>query len=492
MPNAKSSTKQTAGVVKAVIIDEVDQPQKSTPAKTIAMKADLNVTYATCDALIQNLASQTCLGTYLGWEYAINSNTPIRATLENAVFGLMDVNFNCPGQLRKRTINDMISSYWNLHSKYIAPNGYEVNVMYTEVLNHFMNIYNQYGDDFLKSNSRVEQDFIDALAREAVPPDESEKVAANGVYDMLQGFKTKNGMASLVDMWLTKYAVIPSRTGPLKLRVNMDLNEKVYFRYDGVLGVAIRIIREFIERLRSPELPQKDNKQPMRDFIDWQMGYQTNFKMFKSCILLACPCILPQQKVTQLQPDFWQHKGIQTILTEMAAEKKHPAADAISALFIYSGIDPSHGIDALLEYQRNNLHESDKPTGFIAAQPNYHYVVNEHKRMRGPPWRTKNAAWPEGAVMENSNYAHARVIIDAVLVPHGPIRSAIIPEEKSQTPFLFKEAKKTTLKVAPTPKEEEVPEAEPQSSVPWGPLIAVTAGIGALGAVYMSGGPKRK
>ena len=443
--------------------------------------------FATSDAIVQSLASRTVLGHAMMWDYATHSNYEdfSREVLEGAITPIGDLNYNTKGEARLQSVPDMIRTFWRLHSQYIAPNGMQVHAIYDDVLKHVISLLQQYGDDFLVKGSKPEQYFVEALARESVPADESEKVADNGIIGVLQAYLQKNGLVVLIDEWLDKWANVPKRHGQLKHRVNMDLNSNVYFKLDGVLNHSIRLISEFIERLRHPPNNPKDNTDNLRKFIDWQMQYQNAFKVFPTCILLAVPCVLPVQSVTQLRPDFWENNGIQMILKQMSKEVKHPAADIISALFIYSGIDPSNGIDAMLELQKNMLHGADKNSDDLS---NYEIVLTEHTRMRGAPWRTKNTAWPEDSVMEDRNYAYVKMIVEAARIPTKAIVEESIPAGGKKRAATVLETEKLVpptskkQKVTEKPKEEETIEEETIEIEKEGTNLPLIGGIAAISA----------
>ena len=449
--------------------------------------------YATSDAVVLELSTRTVLQNAMLWDYATHASSSYgRDVLEAALTPLEDLNYNTTGEARKQSVPGMITTFWELHSKYIAPNGTQVRGMYKDVLDHVTSLYQQYGDDFMESGSKQEQAFVRCLAEESVPPDESEAVGDNGVLERLQVFLKQTSFVMLLDHWLTNWANLP--VGEDAESVNMDLNANVYFKPNGVLGIAIRLISEFIERLRHPPNAPQDNSDNLRQFVDWQMKYSGQFTYFPSCILLGVPCVIAPQSVTQLQPSFWENNGIQLILKQMSKEQKHPAADTISALFIYSGIDPSNGIDAMLELMSSALHGSDKATDGLDSQ--YTQVLTEHTRMRGPPWRTKNTAWPDGAVMENSNYAYAKMLIDLAAVPTRAIVEESMPAGGEKRAATVLETEKLVpptskrQKVTEKPKEEETVEIEEGTNLPLiGGILAITAGIG---AVYMSRRGRRK
>ena len=476
MPKRTSEELENAELIHT--IDNPDPTKKRLPELSVSH-------FATSDAIVQSLASRTVLGHAMMWDYATHSNYEdfTREVLEAAITPMGDLNYNTKGEARLQSVPKMIRTFWRLHSQYIAPNGMQVHVIYDDVLKHITSLLQQYGDDFLAKGSKPEQYFVEALARESVPADESEKVADNGIIEVLQTYLQKNGLVMLIDEWFRTWANIPKRDGQLKHRVNMDLNSKVYFKHDGVLNHSIRLISEFIEKLRHPPNNPKDNTDNLRKFIDWQMQYQSAFQVFPTCILLAVPCVLPVQSVTQLRPDFWENNGIQMIVKQMSLEEKHPAADIISALFIYSGIDPSNGIDAMLELQSTKLHGADKNSDDLR---DYEAVLTEHTRMRGAPWRTKNTAWPEDSVMEDRNYTYVKMIVEAARIPTKAIveRSKRPKQSRSAQVLETEDLNPKRQKVTPNPKDEAVVETEQGTNLPLiGGIAAISAGIA---AVYLS------
>ena len=434
----------------------------------------------TCDALIDLVSTNYCLGNALVWDYAMNaSQNPSVAFLTMAAKGL-----HITGELRKtRKVQAMIDNFWDLHSKYIAPSASEVRLIYVDILGHILSLHDAYGAAFWQKGA--EQHLVELLARECGPPDESEESVrqhAGSLNRLLE-----KGLRNLFTEWLSMWGNIPDSKGPTKDRVSMTMCEKWYFREDGVIAFCIRMMQEFMNSLINPvQVPTKieGQKTALELFIQWDYDNRGNFKYLPFKILLAMPCNYERQRVTQLKRTFWDSVKVQYLADNL--NKNNLEANEISGLFIYSMVDPGHGAHALLDLQKQRMEGVDK------TRNSYDMIRTEHERMSGPPFRTRNAEWSDD-VMENTNYDAVQNILDNVVIP--PFQEP--PEEPSQEPLFPPRNEepaedKPVVDVPPfSPPEEDVqmgeeptpdePEQVEENNVLlFGGLAALTLGIGAV------------
>ena len=432
--------------------------------------------YATCDYLVDELATGYVLGNPMVWDYAM------RATGENVSEAFLTMamkGMHIKGEQRLVTnINAMIDNFWDLHSKYIALTCSEVRQIYTDILGHVLSMHETFEDQFMPKDSPKQQQLIELLAMECGPPDEAEQSVIEYT-DQLNKLAGK-GFRRLIEEWLTHIGDIPDSEGIHQDRVNIDMCEKWYFRADGLLDFCVRLIREFIDQLLHPlQVPIPD--EPIRAFIAWDYENLSNFKIIRSKILLAMPCLYDRQRVTELKRPFWDNQTIQTIANNLS--KVNSRANELSALFIYSGVDAGHGINALLEAQKQSMNGNNKTLN------SYDDIQFEHTRIRGPPWRTRNSAWPDDSVMENTNYKYVRRILDerqplpqppdAPFVPAQPqtAQSTALPASPPESPRNQPPEEEERVDVDPRePAEEE----QPDNILLYGGLVALTAGVAAI------------
>ena len=460
MPGTKRGAHTVENVEERTHADLPKGPQTDTPARV----------YATCDVLVDELATQYVLGNPMVWDYAMRvdgSNVSV-AFLTMAMRGL-----HIKGEQRRvRDVNAMVDNFWDLHSKYIALSASEIRVIYTDILGHVVSMHETFGDQFMPLASQKQQHLIELLAAECGPPDESEQSVIEYI-DELNALVGK-GFRRLIEEWLMHIGDIPDSEGPQKDRVSIDMCEKWYFRREGLLDFCVRLIREFIDQLLHPlQIPVPD--EPIKAFIQWDFDNMGNFQLVKSKILLAMPCLYDRQRVTELKRTFWDSQAVQGIADNL--NKNNAAANKLSALFIYSMVDTGHGIYTLLELQKQRMNGNNK------GPNSYDEIIFEHTRIQGPPWRTRNSEWPDDDVMENTNYEYVQSILAEAEVrffgeelPAAP-RNQEPAEEEEQVPTVGAE-------LATVPNEPDEPPPPPvedaDNTLLYGGLVALTAGVAAI------------
>ena len=176
----------------------------------------------------------------------------------------------------------------------------------------------------------------------------------------------------------------PTITDPMALISGVMPRRMVDQIYIG--RVLSRPVGKKVTGISSNERVNEMSDEPIRAFIAWDYENLSNFKIIRSKILLAMPCLYDRQRVTELKRTFWDSQAVQGIADNL--NKNNAAANKLSALFIYSMVDTGHGIYTLLELQKQRMNGNNK------GPNSYDEIIFEHTRIQGPPWRTRNSEWP--------------------------------------------------------------------------------------------------
>ena len=399
----------------------------------------------------------------LMWEYTKRGDT--RAPTLTQAIGSMEIR----GIARNETsVGNLITRYWRLHSKYVAPTCREIRETYTDILTHVVSLQTQFGDAFLERDSRETKELVERLAGETGPPDEYEKNRAESYSLFANADGTPYQLEPIVQSFLTKLGELPESEGEFADRVNID-SAVYHFRDEGVIGYCIKLIGDFLQDARDREYTE--------EVLDFDLNNQTNYTRFPSCILLGSQCNLHPQPVTNLHADWYADMRVIALNNPSIPGNENTRHD-VTGLFIYSDVDAA--LTTLLDNQKGRMNFHDK------TAESYDWVMNEHRHgWEGwPPWRTMGGAWPEDSTMENTNYTSLEAMLGTVIVAEprrkgGGSKRFREPAEDDRVPPKPPVKKK---KVRKEPAEEvvvaqEEVETDDTNYALWGGLAAITAGV---------------
>ena len=398
------------------------------------------------------------------WEYVARGDESVvtltEAINEIKVRGLPRIETNATG---------LSATYWQLHSKYVAMTCADVRAIYGDILGHVLSLYKTYGDLFMGTNSHEMRTLVERLSGETGPPDEYEvnREKMFGVLDMAR----KASLNTLITMWMDELGFLPDAEGDLVDRVSFQMNH-YYFREHGVIGWCVNLINDFMQAARDKNMEEKIIKY---DTVN------ANYRIFQSCILLGNPCLLQRHPTTKLTADWFADARVVALVDDPEANAS--VRDEVTGLFVYSNVDPGHGVEYLKGVVEESMEGTDK-TG-----SSYDGVLSAHKmdHERFPPLRVRGGEFPEESVMDNANYA----LVDTVLN-----EAVVVKPQKSGGVKRFREpAEEGQAKPVDPPKKKVKPEKRPEETalvkvetvtdddpnyVLWGGLAAVTAGITAI------------
>ena len=441
---------------KARVKVEQPNPEFARPAK----KQRTPVRECTMDKAVFALAEGHVLRNALLWDYAVKgSSEPPELT-----WAIDQITIH--GDRRKeRNVHDLVGRYWALHSKYIAPTCSEVHEIYTDILSHVVALFDRYGSLFMKPTSPQMKEFTERLAGECGAPDEEEKNRVEQ-YAILEEY---GSFPEMVDAWVEELGNLPPREGDYKDRVNVEMCKNWYFRKGGVIDYSIKLITDFMETARHSVMTEDVIKYDNKD-----QGY----KQFPSCILLGNECTMEDHTTTSLVGDWYMDKRVQALIKNAGENKQ--TRDAITALFVYSYVDPGQGLNAIRQEQEDAMNGRDK------TDASYDNVVSNFARPTFPPWRTAGGEWPEESVMENINYQAVESTLDDAITVDKPRpkkrrfrEDAEDAQPPPQKPPTSKKQKVTEPPAGETGAEPEETEEGPNYAM-WGGLAAVTVGITAI------------
>ena len=357
-----------------------------TPAKRkeVYSEGDIVIDDAVLNMFSADTVEQHILGNYAFWQYAENSLA--EGTLINAYQGN-----EITGYQRFRPISTQIKTFWDLHSRFIAPSGKEVLCIYQDILAHCLIL-----DTFQDKDARAA--LVEAMASECGKPDEAEK-SREEFRDVFEEIHDSGVTKDVVTMFL-QTAYLPN---PTEDHVNPDIIDLWYFRKGGVLDLCVREIIGAVQTYK--DLNGNDDGLIQRDLENQQYR-----KIIRSFILLARECRVAAVRTVKLNATFWAVDGVQDA-------DRSSAMGRINDIFVYSNVDSGHGIDRLLKQQRNAIKGKPKQTAMI---PSAHGT-------RFPPFRTKNGEFPVGSVMPEANYRSALKLIDDSRFLAEPGALALMP-----------------------------------------------------------------
>ena len=403
----------------------------------------------------------------LMWEYVERSDESV-ATLTKAIN-----EYEVRGVRRiENNATNLAAIYWELHSKYVAMTCADVRAIYGDILGHVLNLSRQYGELFMGTNSQEMKTLVERLAGECGEPDEYERNRSD-MYPVLE--KTRKGsLGALVTEWMTTLGYLPNaEPGKNSLKDRVSFQMKTYsFREGGVIDWCVRLINDFMQTARDKDIGQ--------DVIKYDAANQSTFRIFKSCILLGNQCQLQVYPTTKLTGDWFADQRVIALIND--PETNASVRDEVTGVFIYSNVDPGHGLDALKNIVEGTMEGADKTAGSYDGVLSAHTLDHD----RYPPLRVKGGEFPEEAVMDNTNFATVEAVLnEAVLVKvpkTGGVKRFREAAEAGQDKPVEKPQKKA--RADKRPEETVVQEVETKTDetnyVLWGGLAAVTAGITAI------------
>ena len=238
---------------------------------------------------------------------------------------------------------------------------------------------------------------------------------------------------------------------------------------------CVRLINDFMQTARDKDMVDA--------VIKYDAANQSQYQIFKSCILLGNECRLENQPTTKLVGDWFADRRVVALIND--PETNASVLDEITGVFIYSNVDPGHGLDALKNIVVETMEGADK-TG-----ESYDGVLSAHTldHDRYPPIRVKGGEFPEDSEMNNANYATVEAVLNEAVVAVKPKGGGIKrfreraeetqekpvekPQKKSKT---RRRGEETTMVKAETVETE----TDETNYALWGGLAAVTAGISAI------------
>ena len=301
-------SKQENTSVKATHV--VEKPSANPPAPSVRE--------CTMDSAIRDMLPEGHpLTNALMWDY-VERGAQSYATLTKAING-----YEVRGVPRiERNATNLAASYWSLHSKYVAMTCEDVRALYGDLLGHVINLSRQYGELFMGNNSQEMKELVERMAGECGEPDEFEKNRSD-MYPVLEKIR-KGSLGALVTEWMTKLGYLPSAepgTNSMKDRVSFQMNT-YYCREDGLIDWCVRLINDFMQTARDKDMVDA--------VIKYDAANQSQFQIFKSCVLLGNQCRLETQPTTKLVGDWFADQRVLALINDPETNASVPRSGASS------------------------------------------------------------------------------------------------------------------------------------------------------------------